>query len=75
MTLLGQAADDAGLPDDPEFRAAIIGYGEWGSHRAVGNSAPVSMSSSTRRCCAGAGASRRPISPSSARATARACST
>jgi hemoglobin len=40
MTLLGQAADDAGLPDDPEFRAAIIGYGEWGSHLAVGNSAP-----------------------------------
>jgi len=40
MTLLEQAADDVALPGDPEFRAAIIGYGEWGTHIAVQNSAP-----------------------------------
>jgi hemoglobin len=40
VTLLSQAADDAGLPADPEFRAAIMGYAEWGSHLAVENSAP-----------------------------------
>lgn len=34
------AADDAGLPDDPEFRAAVIGYVEWGTRLAMGNSQP-----------------------------------
>ncbi|CAN5661660.1 group II truncated hemoglobin [soil metagenome] len=34
------AADDAGLPDDPEFRAAIIGYVEWGTRLAMHNSRP-----------------------------------
>jgi len=38
VTLLSQAADDAGLPDDPEFRAAIMGYAEWGTRLAVHNS-------------------------------------
>jgi hemoglobin len=28
VTLLSRAADDAGLPADPEFRAAIMGYAE-----------------------------------------------
>ena len=40
VTLLSVAADLAGLPADPEFRAAIMGYAEWGSRLAVGNSAP-----------------------------------
>jgi hemoglobin len=40
VTLLSRAADDAGLPDDPEFRAAIIGYAEWGSRLAAHNSRP-----------------------------------
>jgi hemoglobin len=40
VTLLSQAADDAGLPDDPEFRAAIMGYAEWGTRLAVHNSQP-----------------------------------
>ena len=40
VTLLSQAADDAGMPDDPEFRAAIIGYAEWGSRLAQHNSQP-----------------------------------
>jgi hemoglobin len=38
VTLLSLAADDAGLPDDPEFRAAIMGYAEWGTRLAVHNS-------------------------------------
>jgi hemoglobin len=34
------AADDAGLPDDPEFRAAVVGYVEWGTRLAMHNSRP-----------------------------------
>ena len=34
------ALDDAGLPDDPEFRAAVIGYVEWGTRLAMHNSQP-----------------------------------
>jgi hemoglobin len=34
------AADDAALPDDPEFRAALVGYLEWGTRLAVQNSQP-----------------------------------
>jgi len=34
------AADDADLPADPEFRAAIIGYLEWGTRLAMENSRP-----------------------------------
>lgn len=40
VTLLSRAADDAGLPGDPEFRAAIMGYAEWGTRLAVHNSQP-----------------------------------
>jgi hemoglobin len=40
VTLLSRALDVAGLPDDPEFRAAIMGYAEWGTRLAVGNSMP-----------------------------------
>ncbi len=39
VTLLSRAADVAGLPADPEFRAAIMSYAEWGSRLAVANSA------------------------------------
>ena len=35
---MSRAADDAGLPDDPEFRAALVGYVEWGSRLAMQNS-------------------------------------
>lgn len=38
VALLSVAADDAGLPDDPEFRAAIVGYAEWGTRLAMQNS-------------------------------------
>jgi hemoglobin len=34
------AADDAGLPDDPEFRAAFVGYVEWGTRLAMHNARP-----------------------------------
>jgi hemoglobin len=40
VTLLSRAADDVGLPADPEFRAAIMSYAEWGSRLAVHNSQP-----------------------------------
>ena len=39
-SLMSQAADDAGLPEDPEFRAAFVGYLEWGTRLAMSNSAP-----------------------------------
>jgi hemoglobin len=34
------ALDDAGLPADPEFRAAVVGYVEWGTRLAMHNSQP-----------------------------------
>ena len=34
------AADDAGLPGDAEFRAAVFGYLEWGTRLAMHNSHP-----------------------------------
>jgi hemoglobin len=40
VTLLSRAADDAGLPADPEFRAALMGYAEWGTRLALYNSQP-----------------------------------
>ena len=39
-SLMSLAADDAGLPDDPEFRAALVGYLEWGTRLAMHNSQP-----------------------------------
>jgi truncated hemoglobin YjbI len=38
--LLMNAADEVGLPADPEFRAAFAGYIEWGTRIAVANSQP-----------------------------------
>ena len=38
--LIVQSANDAGLPSDPEFRAAFVAYIEWGSRIAVENSQP-----------------------------------
>ncbi|GIE29374.1 hypothetical protein Ait01nite_024190 [Actinoplanes italicus] len=40
VNLLADAADDVGLPDDPEFRAAFMGYLEWGTRLAIANSQP-----------------------------------
>jgi hemoglobin len=38
IMLLLDSADEVGLPDDPEFRSALVGYLEWGSRLAVLNS-------------------------------------
>lgn len=35
VQLLLDTADEAGLPDDPEFRASFVGYLEWGTRMAV----------------------------------------
>ncbi len=40
VTLMSLAADDADLPADPEFRAALMGYLEWGTRIAMHNSQP-----------------------------------
>jgi len=37
-SLMSLAADDAELPDDPEFRSAFVAYVEWGTRLAVDNS-------------------------------------
>jgi hemoglobin len=37
-SLMSLAADDAGLPQDPEWRAAFVGYVEWGTRLAMHNS-------------------------------------
>ena len=39
-SLMSLAADDAGLPDDPEFRSALVAYLEWGTRLALANSQP-----------------------------------
>jgi hemoglobin len=36
--LMRLAADDAGMPEDPEFRSALVAYLEWGTRIALGNS-------------------------------------
>lgn len=40
MHLLMESADETGLPDDPEFRSALVSYIEWGTRLAVINSKP-----------------------------------
>jgi hemoglobin len=40
VNLLCDAADEARLPTDPEFRSAFVAYIEWGTRIAVANSQP-----------------------------------
>ena len=40
VQLICAAADDAGLPADPEFRSAFVAYIEWGTRLALANSQP-----------------------------------
>jgi hemoglobin len=40
MNLLLECADEVGVPSDPEFRSAFVGYIEWGTRLAVINSQP-----------------------------------
>jgi hemoglobin len=37
-SLMSLAADDAGMPNDPEFRSALVAYLEWGTRIALANS-------------------------------------
>lgn len=39
-SMIADAADEAGLPADPEFRSAFVAYVEWGTRIAVANSGP-----------------------------------
>jgi hemoglobin len=38
--LIAASADQAELPDDPEFRSAFVAYVEWGTRLALVNSQP-----------------------------------
>jgi hemoglobin len=38
FNLMLETADEVGVPSDPEFRAAFVGYLEWGTRLAVLNS-------------------------------------
>jgi hemoglobin len=40
VQLICLAADEAGLPADPEFRSAFVAYIEWGTRLALANSQP-----------------------------------
>ena len=40
VRLLLECVDALGMPDDPEFRSALVAYLEWGSRLAVLNSQP-----------------------------------
>jgi len=40
LALLLDTADEVKMPDDPEFRSALVGYLEWGTRLAVINSQP-----------------------------------
>jgi hemoglobin len=37
-SLMSLAADDADMPNDPEFRSALVAYLEWGTRIALANS-------------------------------------
>jgi CDGSH-type Zn-finger protein/truncated hemoglobin YjbI len=41
VALIGTAADEAGLPADPEFRSALSACLEWASRTALGQAAPA----------------------------------
>jgi hemoglobin len=41
VSLMSLAADDARLPEDPEFRSALLAYLEWGTRLARHNSQPA----------------------------------
>jgi truncated hemoglobin YjbI len=40
VALISDAADEAELPGDPEFRSAFVAYIEWGTRLALANSQP-----------------------------------
>lgn len=67
ITRMAATADLVGLPDDPDFRAAFVGYLEWGTRIAVSTANPALPSSTTHLCPSGAGAKPHPSSPSRGR--------
>jgi len=40
VQMISAAADEAGMPSDPEFRSAFAAYVEWGTRLALANSQP-----------------------------------
>ncbi len=58
-SLLSLAADDAGLPDDPEFRSTFVATWNGGHGSRSTIRSPALRSFRTLRCRAGAGAKRR----------------
>ncbi len=40
VNLICDAADEVGMPADPEFRSAFVAYIEWGTRLAAANSQP-----------------------------------
>ena len=63
-TTMSQAADDAGLPADPEFRAALVSYLEWGTQAGRwATRSPARRRPSTHRCPGGGGVWPRPTGP------------
>ena len=63
VTLIALAADDAGLPSDPEFRSAFLAYIEWGTRLALANSQPDAHPPPKAPVPAGAGARHPHTSP------------
>ena len=62
-SLMSMAADDVDLPADPEFRAALVGYLEWGTRPAMANSQPGADVVQQAPVPHWGGASPRPTSP------------
>lgn len=58
VRLMGEAAYEAGLPADPEFRSAFVFYLEWGSRPALANSQPGAQPRCACRFLAGNGHGR-----------------
>ena len=65
VSLICDAADEAGMPADSEFRSAFPAYIEWGTRLALASSQPGTEPRSTRPCRAGTGARRRRTGPTS----------
>ena len=63
VRLMSQCADEAGLPTDPEFRAAFVSYLEWGSRIAVENSSPGAAPPQHMPVPSGRGSPTRPRAP------------
>src|SRR5829696_9501532 len=59
VTPLSRAADDAELPSDPESRAAVMGYSEWGTGWPCTIPAAAATSSGTHPLLTGSGVGRR----------------